>query len=153
MDALNTILKNEAISLGLCQQWQSQWDGSRNVAELAEMYKRGLDFCIKHNFPSNDFFCENFSENELYEQLIFVNSEIRVGFDVEAPSGTYVINGNCSGDLRFSGWGVATIYVRHESSVKIIASDFAKVFVRVYDDAQVEVEETDGAVVKVREKR
>ena len=50
-------------------------------------------------------------------------------------------------------WTAATVYVRHKSNVTIIADDFAKVSVRVYDEADAEVIELGEAVVKVYDRR
>ena len=86
----------------------------------------------------------------LNANLIFVDEYL--DFDM-MPSGIYILNGECSGSIRFAPWTAVTVYVRHTSNVRIIAGDFAKVFVRLYDEAEVETEAEEGAVVRVYDRR
>lgn len=149
MENLSETLKQQAISLGLCKQWAEAW-GDCDQQELIDKYKKGLDFCIEHQYPSNELITENFDRSLLNENLIFVDEHLNLD---DAPSGVYVLNGDCSGTLHFREWAVATIYIRHTSKVSIIAEDFAKVFVRVYDETEVEVCDVADAGVKVYERR
>ena len=150
MDILNEGLRQKAIECGLCAKWQTEWDSNRTPQELIEMWKRGIDFGIAHDFPSNDFIKSNFDRALLHKNLIFVDEHLNLD---NAPNGIYVLNGDCSGTLHFREWAAATVYVRHTSKVSIIAEDFAKVFVRVYDEAEVNVCDVGDAVVKVYDRR
>ena len=149
MENLSETLKQQAISLGLCKQWTEAW-GNPDQQDLIDKYKSGLDFCIEHQYPSNEFIRENFDRELLHENLIYVDEQLCLD---DAPSGEYVLNGECTGTLHFRSWTAATVYVRHTSNVSIIAEDFAKVFVRVYDGAEVNVCDVGDAVVKVYERR
>lgn len=149
MENLSETLKQQAVSLGLCQQWQRQW-GDCDQQELIDKYKKGLDFCIENQYPANEFIKENFDRSLLHENLIFVDEHINIGY---APNGVYVLNGACTGVLHFREWAAATVYVRHESHVHIIAEDFAKVFVRLYDGGEADVCDVGDAVVKVYDGR
>lgn len=150
MNNLSETLKQQARSLGLCDEWFGEWADNCNQQELIDKYVRGIDFAIKNQYPSNDFIKNNFDHELLNKNLIFIDEFIN---EENAPSGIYIINGECSGAICLSPWAVATIYVRHTSSVNIVASDFAKVFVRLYDNAEVETSTNDGAVVKVYDRR
>lgn len=150
MDKLNTELRQQAVDFGLCDKWRGDWKSDKNQQELIDMWKKGIDFAIIHNYPSIDFIKANFDRKLLNRNLIFVDESIEIK---NAPSGIYVINGECSGTLWFNSWAAATVYVRHNSNVRIIADDFAKVFVRLYDDASADVIELDGAVIKVYDRR
>ncbi len=149
MKNLNETLKRQAISLGLCKQWTEEW-GDCDQQKLIDKYKKGIDFCIEHQYPSNEFIKANFDLALLHNNLIYVDEHISL---VSAPSGIYVLNGECTGTLRFREWAAATVYVRHTSKVSIIAEDFAKVFVRVYDEADVDVCDVGDAVVRVYERK
>lgn len=150
MDKLNTELRQQAVDFGLCDKWRGDWKSDKNQQELIDMWKKGIDFAIIHDYPSIDFIKANFDRELLNRNLVFVDESIEIK---NAPSGIYVINGECSGTLWFNSWAAATVYVRHNSNVRIIADDFAKVFVRLYDDASADVIELDGAVIKVYDRR
>jgi hypothetical protein len=53
--------------------------------------------------------------------------------------GIVVLNGSCGGDIIVKGYDVATVHVRHDSFVRITVADHAKAFVKVYDNAVVQV--------------
>lgn len=61
MDKLNTDLRDHAVSYGLCQQWQNDWQDNKNQQELIDMYIRGIDFCIEHDYPTVDYIKNNFT--------------------------------------------------------------------------------------------
>lgn len=149
MNNLSETLKQQAVDLGLCRPWTEAW-GDCDQQELIDKYKKGIDFCIDKQYPSNEFIKANFDRALLNANLIFVDEHISLD---DAPSGIYVINGECTGSIRFAPWTAATVYVRHKSNVTIIADDFAKVFVRLYDGAEVEAEAEESAVVRVYDRR
>ncbi len=149
MNNLSETLKQQAVDLGLCRPWTEAW-GDCDQQELIDKYKKGIDFCIDKQYPSNEFIKANFDRDLLNANLIFVDEYL--DFDM-MPSGIYILNGECSGSIRFAPWTAATVYIRHKSNVTIIADDFAKVFVRLYDEAEVEAEAEEGAVVRVYDRR
>ncbi len=149
MENLSETLKQQAVDLGLCRPWTEAW-GDCDQQELIDKYKKGIDFCIDKQYPSNEFIKANFDRDLLNANLIFVDEHL--DFDM-MPSGVYILNGECSGSIRFAPWTAATIYVRHKSNVTIIAGNFAKVFVRLYDEAEVETEAEESAVVRVYDRK
>ncbi|WP_289746919.1 hypothetical protein [Paramuribaculum intestinale] len=149
MENLSETLKQQAVDLGLCHPWTEAW-GDCDQQELIDKYKKGIDFCIDKQYPSNEFIKANFDRDLLNANLIFVDEYLDCNM---MPSGIYILNGECSGSIRFAPWTAATVYVRHTSNVRIIANDFAKVFVRLYDEAEVETEAEESAVVRVYNRR
>lgn len=150
MENLSETLKQQAVSLGLCKPWTAEWADNSDQQTLIDKYKKGIDFCLDRDWPSNDFIKANFDRELLNKNLVFVDEHINLK---NAPSGVYVVNGECSGTLWFNSWAAATVYVRHGSKITVIADDFAKVFVRLYDEADAEVVELENAVVKVYDRR
>lgn len=150
MENLSETLKQQAVNLRLCKPWTEAWADNSDQQTLIDKYKKGIDFCLDRDWPSNDFIKANFDRALLNKNLVFVDEHIDLK---NAPSGVYVINGECSGTLWFNSWAAATIYVRHESDITVVADDFAKVFVRLYDDSNAEVVELEDAVVKVYDRR
>lgn len=147
MNALNKILKTEAMKHGLCKQWTTEWSQDCTDEELVDKYIRGLDFCIQHNYPDNDFIRKNFDLQFLRSKNLFVDDD---GFRSGHQSGTYVVQGDSLGELHFSGCDAATVWVRHESEVFIRVSGLAFVMVHCYDDCHVTIERHGDARVSVR---
>ena len=147
MENLSETLKHQAESLHACKK------GLRNFPEtekgMIERWKENIDFAIENNFPSVDMM-SRFDSSLLHENLIFVDEHLSL---YNAPSGVYVLNGECTGTLHFREWVAATVYVRHNTKVNIIAEDFAKVFVRVYDEAEVNVCDVGDAVVRLYDRK
>lgn len=132
------MLKEEAIKFGLCVGWTDDW-GSPTKEQLVEMYIRGLDFCILHNYPSNDFIKEHFGKLA-EEKGVFTDAKVNV---LNPPIA--ILNGNCTGTIELTGFASRDIHVRHDSKLKVIVRDNAKAFIRVYDNAHVIVEnQTDS---------
>lgn len=149
MNNLSETLKHQAVDLGLCKPWTEAW-GECDQQELIDKFVKGIDFCLERNWPSNDFIKANFDRDLLNANLIFVDEYVDMDM---APNGIYILNGECSGRIRLAPWAAATFYLRHSSKITIVADNFSKVFVRLYDEADVEVDSDESAMVKVYDRR
>lgn len=149
MENLSETLKQQAVDLGLCRPWTEAW-GDCDQQALIDKFVKGIDFCLERNWPTSDFIKANFDRALLNANRIFVDEHMRLD---DAPSGIYILNGECTGSIRFAPWTAATVYVRHTSNVRIIAGDSAKVFVRLYDEAETEIEAEESAVVRVYDRK
>ncbi|MDE6454207.1 MAG: hypothetical protein K2L74_00015 [Muribaculaceae bacterium] len=149
MENLSETLKQQAVDLGLCRPWTEAW-GDCDQQELIDKFVKGIDFCLERNWPTSDFIKSNFDRALLNANLIFVDEHLQLD---NAPSGIYILNGQCSGSIRFAPWTAATVYVRHTSNVRVVAGDFAKVFVRLYDEAEAEAKAEESAVIKVYDRK
>lgn len=150
MESLSDTLKRQAHELSACHKAMRNWPENGEPQRLIELWKSNIDFALDNNFPSPDFIKANFDRDLLNANLIFVDEFVDMDM---APSGIYVLNGECSGRIRLAPWTAATFYVRHSSKINIVADDFAKVFVRLYDEVDVEVDSDESAVVKVYDRR
>lgn len=150
MNKLNEELRTQAIKNGLCAAWRHSWESDKTQQELIDMYVKGIDFSLLHDWPSVNFIKANFDRELLNRNLLFVDEDIDLD---NAPSGVYVLNGECSGIIRLAPWAVATLYLRHNTNIRIIAGDFARVFVRLYDNADATVNAGESTVVKVYDRR
>lgn len=150
MESLSDILKREATEHHACKKALRAWPEDGDTQKLIDLWKANLDFAIESGFPATDSIKANFDPELLHANLIFVDEDIDLK---DAPSGIYVLNGGCSGTIRFGQWAAATVYVRHSSNVVILAGDFSKVFVRLYDEAEADILGMDEAVVKVYDRR
>lgn len=143
-------MKAEGISLGMCEDGIKGWHADSSQQELIDKFKEYIDFCQRHDWPSCDFIKTNFDRELLHKNLIFVDEHIDLD---NAPSGVYIVNGECSGTIRVAPWSVATLYLRHDTNVQIEAGDFARVFIRLYDNSNATVSAAENAIVKVYDRR
>ena len=131
---LSRTLLNQAVALGLCQQWTQEW-GAPNQQELIDKYLHGIDFCIDKGYPTNAFIKEHFDKEILHRNNIFVDEDVQK----RNMNHTAVLNGSCKGTLLFDGFSICDLYVRHDSEVTIDCSQYCKIFINVYDRAKVNV--------------
>ena len=73
MDKLNETLRNKAIELGLFNEWQKDWSESWSNDTLISKFFDGMDFCLSHNYPSNEFIKANFDDKFLISNNVLVD--------------------------------------------------------------------------------
>lgn len=131
---LNKTLRDRARVLGLCDQWYGEWEKEETKQELIEKYLKGIDFCIKHDYPTLPFIKANFNKAQLLLKGIFLDE------NVDASNlKTAVLLGESKGELRYYGLSVGNVYLRHQSEVTIEVNDGARVFIEVYENCKLKV--------------
>lgn len=143
---LNKILRKKAVEHGLCEEWQKRWSRDLSYRELLGLFIEGFDFSLKEDWLDYDFCKEAFPEEELHAMNIFINEKVNIDAD---KSGYYTFLGNCEGLLTVNGFLAVTVYVRHNSNIRVVATDGARVIVRVYDDAKAHCYNDDGSTNKM----
>lgn len=141
---LSIILRDRARELGLCEKWYKDWKKHTSQQELIEKYLKGIDFCIKHDYPKLAFIKKYFDRKVLLRNGIFADEEVR-GDNLR----TVVMLGTSNGSLHYSELSAGKVYVRHQSMVAIVADRGAKVFVETYDDCVVNIVTDDTSKVFV----
>lgn len=140
---LSDQLKQEAISLGLCDQWQGEWLDGTDRHALLEKYVKGIDFCIANDWPSVEFTKEHFGDI-LHEHGIYADEEVAI----DNASGRVVFLGKCRGTVICRDWSVADIYVLHDSELLVEGHHMAKVFLNLSERAKVNTTSYGGARIK-----
>ena len=135
-------LKKKAINLGLCTEWTERWKNPTKD-ELVDKYVRGIDFCIKHDYPSCKYMKKHF-DGIMQKHGVFVNDKI----NLQNPN-MVIANGNTSGKIIYDAYSVGTIYARHDSNLTIEVSGHAFIAIEIYDDCNVSVFQRDKAKVFV----
>lgn len=156
-------IKQDGIAKGLCRLWQMKLKPGLGVDSLAELYIRGIDFCIKNDYPTLDFLRTNF-KGKCEDYGVYVDDEV-----VEKNRKDVVLNGGCKAMLEYDGFVVSNIYIRHNSKASVnvgdhaivtidifdnsylaiaVAGKYAKVLVNVYGKATVEI--AGGINIKIR---
>lgn len=132
---LNSLMKAEARSLGLCDEWYGEWADDSNVDALLDKYVRGIDFCIEHDFPDN-YILKHYAADNIHSHGIYIDEDA----SCSSAKGTIILNGGCTGTLVVKGMSMCSLYVRHSSNVKIRIEDIARVSIETYDNCCVEID-------------
>lgn len=165
MNEVTKHLAKVARANGICTPWLNELKTTNDKDALVDMYVRGLDFCIAHDYPSNDFIREHF-KGIMEKHGVFLDDAIDLQNQCKC-----IALGETTGRVVADGYSVVEVWAKHQSSLNIVARDNAFVMVDVYDDAVVNVlandrakvcvnrhggkvlhNTTDDAVVKIREK-
>lgn len=115
-----------AIVHGLCAQWQREW-GNPDLAGLCDKYIRGLDFCIKHDFPSIEYMEKHF-RGKVEDYGIYINDDM-----VSVNQKNVVIIG--SSHLTIQTDRICDVTVLHNSKVEIEATGNAFVYVSMHHNS------------------
>lgn len=142
MRELSIELRDMARTDGLCDEWFGAWSEDCSDEELFDKYKRGIDFAIEHDYPSNKYILTHWDRETLRRNGIYVNDKVE---EDAGGSGTFVVNGDSEVTMRFDAYDAADIYVRHHSVLYLDASYMAKVRINLYDEARVEIGCREGA--------
>lgn len=131
---LSIVLRELACSqpTPLCKEWTNEWDDESSIDVLLDKFVRGHDFCIKNDYPPLDFCRKNFRKEDLRRHNIYLDDVVDIR---GAKSGYYIFLGNCIGEFEIHGYGVATIYMRHDSIVNVTALGASRVFVSYYENS------------------
>ncbi|MCC8038389.1 MAG: hypothetical protein LIP09_14095 [Bacteroidales bacterium] len=149
IEKINSILRSQAIELGLCQQWQDDWQSDKSVKELCEMFLKGIDFCL--NWPTAKEMRKFFDKDEIAQCGVFLDRTEPIEI---SKSGVYAVTGKSRCTITVKDFAVATIHILgHESVCTIVSKGMAKVFVRVYGYSHVFQMQTELSTIKVRKSR
>ena len=136
---LNRQLKQDGIAVGLCSQYQGLLDRSDTVEKMVRLFIRGIDCCIKNDYPTLEFMRKNFKgKSEPYGG--YVDDEI-TGLR-NAPD--VVLNGECKAILEYDEYSVSRIYIRHSSQAAVNVSDHALVTIDAFDNSHLVVAVAGG---------
>lgn len=128
MNELNKTLKAEAVSLGLCQKWQNDWEGNKSSGALIEMYKKGIDFCIDREWPSCDMILSKFDRAELRDNGVFVRESVD---KIIIENGVSVIR-EFGGDVEISQNAVATLHCQSNELLVVRVRKGARLFLHLH---------------------
>lgn len=140
---LSDRMKAEAVGLGLCRQWTQEWADGTTKDEMVEKFVRGLDFCIKHDWPSPEVMQRDFGD-VMHKYGVWANEPVCV-----KNTPTVVLNGACQCDAVYDGCASGDIYVRHTSTLNLRIGFLAKAFVTMRDQSRVSIEAEEGTTVCV----
>lgn len=80
---LSRTLAKEAKKKGICKEWLAALRSLNDREAMVDMYLRGIDFCLRNDYPTNNFIKAHFAD--IAPRMgVFVDSEISVGNSTNA---------------------------------------------------------------------
>lgn len=146
MNRLNKELRDTAIGYGLCQQWQDEWNRDYTDKELIGKFFDGMDFCIEHGYPTNEFIKKNFGKDFLRENNVLVDDK----YSLLNPTNTAVF-GDSVATARYNAFHSGRIWCKDNAKVNVMASGYSFVIVHAFGSAVINVTANDSSkIVLVR---
>ena len=140
---LNNTLREEGRFLGMCDEFYNEkWDYSPE--QLVQRMFKGIDFCLKHHWPSNEFIKRNFKRDFLRSQGVFVDDEYSICNVQES-----LVLGGSRIRYRYSGNYYGNIRVRDLSMAEVTARGDGLVILHLFERACAKVEQSEKAKVAV----
>lgn len=141
---LSMKLREDARKIGLCDKWYGEWEDETKMDKLILMFKKGLDFCIQHRWPSKSFIKQHFKQDYLRRNGILVDDArsypLRDGDRRQVYLKEFVLLGNSNATLRYSFRPhICTVWACDNSSVKVDVKYGAYVMVHLFDKASADV--------------
>ena len=137
-------LADEAQKAGICQEWLEKIKAAPSREYLLQLFIKGLDFAILHDFPSDRLAAEF---NDIAPHFgIYINRE---GSWPAEGKKRVIARDAVVMPATFVGFDVAEVYALRGSGVQVKATGYAVVAVTVEDGAQVEAEASEHAQVKI----
>lgn len=142
---LSIKLREDARRIGLCDQWYGEWKDETTMQELINKYKKGLDFALKHRWPSLQFIKTHFPQEVLRENGILVD-DIR-SYPVRNPATrrliyirNYVLLGESHGVIRYSFKShTCNVWVRDTSTIRVEVKYGSFILIHLFDKAKADV--------------
>lgn len=129
---LSDLLLNEAINQGLCRPWKENWKS--DMDSLISMYKKGIDFCVEHDYPSLNII-RRYLKGKTEEYNIYIDS----GSETTVYADTVVVLGDSKMKIWIADYGVVSLYLLHNSEVSIFCGSHSKISVETYNDSALKV--------------
>lgn len=131
-------LKQDGIAKGLCSQYQGLLDRCDTVEKKVRLFIRGIDFCIKNDYPTLEFIRKFKGQIEPYG--VYVDDEITGLRNIP----DVVLNGECKVMLEYDEYSVSRLYIRHNSQAVINVSDHAIVTIDAFDSSHLVIAVAGG---------
>lgn len=138
--SLSVELRNMARKLNLCDKWFGEWKDDTDEQTLIDKYFKGLDFCLIHHYPSNEYISTHFERDLLRKNGILVDDN----YSLLNPSNAILL-GSSKSTIRVNARNHAVIHVRDNVSVKVVAKNNAFVIVHAMDNSTVHAEGFDSS--------
>lgn len=136
-------LAKEAKRKGICEPWYKELKTLEDKRAMVAMYVKGIDFCLSHDYPSNEYIRANF-KGVMESFGVFLDDNINI-----VNFRRCIALGNTKGRIEIGSYGVCEIFAKHDSELAIIVKDNAFVEIDVFDNSVIHVHAQDRAKVHI----
>lgn len=141
MNRVTKELAKEAKKNGICTEWYYQLRTLEDKEKLIEMYLKGIDFCLLHDYPSNDFIRVNF-KGIMEKYGVHLDEEININNERKV-----VALGKCSGIVKVDQYTISEVFLKHDSELNISAEGQSFIMIDMFDNTKLRVDTYDNAKV------
>jgi len=141
---LNTLLRDEAVSLGICDKVLALWKGDMSDGALISLGYSNIDFLLKHHWPANQTLKSVWPKDFLRSNGVFVDDRWSAN-NLESS----LVLGGSKVTMRYNGWNIGRVYVRDDAHVSITAKNKSTVFVHAFENACIGIEQYDDSTVVI----
>lgn len=134
----------DAKKKGICKAWYDELKTfGNNVPMLAEMYLKGLDFCMRNNFPDNEFIRRN-----LKGAIEAFGIHLDETIDIINPEKVVAL-GSTTGVVKLTDYGIAQITTNDNADITVTATDNSIVFIDAWGKSKVRVQASKRCRVRI----
>lgn len=148
---LSIAIREIGLAHGMCDKYSGRWREDYTQDELIGLFISGQDFCVEHDFPPLAFIKENFSKEVLDAHHVYIDYKGNLEI---TESGTYIFLGDGNITAEVSGFAVVDLYARHNTILRTVSRENAKVFVTMCDNSSFHGAEVyDSSTIKAYNNR
>ena len=141
---LNKEIREMAISHGLCEGWQKEWEYDWDQDRMISQFFRGIDFFIYKRFIPVEYIKVNFDKYFLRHKGIIIDDT----YSLLNPTNAILV-GNSKSTIRINGMKASTIYVTDSSKATITVRDKSFAMVHLYGQSSIDAKAYDSASITI----
>lgn len=143
MNRIAKELAKQAKAKGICEEWHKELRELTDRRAMVDMYIRGIDFCLSHDYPSNDYIREHF-KGIMEEKGVFLDDNIGL-----ENCRRCIALGGTQGAIKVMGYKVCEVFAKHQSVLEVMAEDNAFVEIDMFDTSVVSIVSSGKAKVHI----
>ena len=134
MEDISNILKNKAISKGLCDTWTKGWGKGHTLESLIAKYKSGLQWSMENKFPDIKFIDDNFGDLARIKNIYTKDKHTVYNSSISVCRGISEV------EIYFNYYSLGSVWIGDNSNVNITVIDASIVTIHAFDSASIHIE-------------
>lgn len=130
---LNEYILKKAIKSGICEGWADMLK-TATKEQMLDMYVKGIDFCLKNEFPTTTDLLDLATTDELARFGIYIYSKRNI------ENSSFVVSlGSSELNAVWDGYNVGQLFVKHTSKLKVSVRDHAFLVIDAFDMTNIDI--------------